>query len=807
MAPTPSRLSSTASVASTSSPLLPTTAHNVPSVAYQTTSPPPEFRTPAVPRKVLSSQPQQQQQPQQAPSSPLTSAPRLRAKLTPAATPRRKNFLPGTEFADVPTRRTDGGGHSPVKRAPPPPLAVTPSTPMARPMAPPASYGSFPSYTEDAFDMSAMSAGLAGLGVGSRIARSTKGKDNVLVCVRIRPPAAKLAAATTLVEERAWNVDEQSGRLTLKTGHPEFTFDSVVTGSDNEAVYEEAGKDLVLAAMEGFDACIFAYGQTASGKTFTLTGNPANPGIIPQAVTEIFTYIREHPEQEFLLRASYLEIYNETLKDLLAPETGPLRVRQDEKKRFFVHPLREEVVTGEAQVAALLRRGEANRSVGQTDFNETSSRSHSLFQMTIESRDDAPGSPPPSATPLRPKTPNGPRLSPGANGAVRMSRLTLIDLAGSEQATSQSERRSEGAFINKSLLTLEKVIASLTEDSKRKPHVPYRDSKLTQILQPSLAGDARVAVIATMNPSPAAVEETKSTLKFATRIKKVVLKAVVNEVVDDKTLIFKYRHEIARLQAQLEAQASVPSTPSMSEHSEEKKNSKSSARIEGIESQISELRSLFITSNNVEDRRQSMLPPRPVSPTKMLGDSDSDEPTLAEKYLESQDEVAYLTSENQDLKRRIEELEGNHLQQTQDRATESDKDAEIARLMQANQEMLVVIKNADSESEMKRQEMRFRREVEKRLEIERRLREEVEFERGRITKMERFIFTSLQNSVDILAGRRSSIGVARPSLGGGLLPIMGESSPDLDHGEFGDLEFFSEEAREKIKKSGSMLFA
>lgn len=223
MAPPPARLSSTASVASTSSPLLPSSVHNVPAFALHTASPPPEFRTPAMPRKVLSSQPQHQQ-PQQAPSSPLTLAPKVRAKLTPAATPRRKNFLPGTEFADVPARRTDAG-YSPVKRAPPPPpLAVTPSTPMGRPMAPPASYGSFPSYNEDAFDMSAMSGGLAGLGVRSRVERSTKGKDNVLVCVRIRPPAAKLAAATTLVEERAWDVDEQSGRLTLKTGHPEFTF-------------------------------------------------------------------------------------------------------------------------------------------------------------------------------------------------------------------------------------------------------------------------------------------------------------------------------------------------------------------------------------------------------------------------------------------------------------------------------------------------------------------------------------------------------------------------------------------------------
>lgn len=183
--------------------------------------------------------------------------------------------------------------------------------------------------------------------------------------------------------------------------------------------------------MEGYDAVIFAYGQTASGKTFTLvclvlfypnnkltrtqSGTPANPGIIPQAVSEIFNYIRQasphkltgsfaltaqeqNKDQEFLLRASYLEIYNETLKDLLDPDTAP-KIRQDanvilcllsdrkqqltrhRQKRFFVTPLREEVVTSEVQVAALLRRGEANRHVGATDFNERSSRSHSVFQI------------------------------------------------------------------------------------------------------------------------------------------------------------------------------------------------------------------------------------------------------------------------------------------------------------------------------------------------------------------------------------------------------------------------------------------
>ena len=176
--------------------------------------------------------------------------------------------------------------------------------------------------------------------------------------------------------------------------------DSVVTESSNYGVYEESAKDLVATAMNGFDAVVFAYGQTASGKTFTLvcsynatwilictdqstqSGTPSNPGIIPLAVRDIFAYIRAHGKKEFLLRASYIEIYNEQLKDLLAPETaGQVKVRQDEKKRFFVSPLREEVVTTEQGVAQLLARGEQNRHTGQTDFNNRSSRSHTVFQM------------------------------------------------------------------------------------------------------------------------------------------------------------------------------------------------------------------------------------------------------------------------------------------------------------------------------------------------------------------------------------------------------------------------------------------
>ncbi|SCV74765.1 BQ2448_7794 [Microbotryum intermedium] len=787
---------------------------------------------------------------------------RIRARVTAAATPRCKAVLPGTEHVEAPTPRvqTSNGFNRAMTPSAPTPISshssmyATPRPLTARTLMKDSDWIGRSHVV--ASPIEDLTRGMSGMALGSaRVEplpreRLPKIQDSVLVCVRVRPPAAKLALSSEVMDETAWHVDASRAQLSLTTGGPEYNFDSIVTGSENEGVYAEAGKDLVLSAMEGFDAVIFAYGQTASGKTFTLSGNAANPGIIPQAVSDIFAYIRDvsliHPNQEFLLRASYLEIYNETLKDLLAPETGPLKVRQDEKKRFFVHPLREEVVTGEAQVAALLRRGEKNRHTGQTDFNERSSRSHSVFQMTIESRDQDPYAP--SAYPLRSKTPNGPRLAPGSNGCVRMSRLSLIDLAGSEQATSQLERRSEGAFINKSLLTLEKVIASLTDSSKIKPHVPYRDSKLTQILQPSLSGDARVAVIATMNPYPMAIEESKSTLRFAQRVKKVTLRAVVNEVMDDKALIHKYRSHashIAHLEAQLQAamsQPSVPSTPSYNDAQSEDEGGKSlstaqyhksSARVKGLEVQIEELRSLFVNSGNVEQRRQStdqnvltrrflqLLPPRPVSPMKVRksidgGDlSDSEELSLGERLLEAQDEIATLKDLNSSLKTRISELERSHLDHVRTSANDSAKDARIAELVKENQELLVVVKNGDDgEVDLKRLEFKMKREMEKRTVYAKALEEALRKEQKRVNQFERFILQHLATQADVISGRRrSSIGTVnhaagRPSVAG-MLPIMNESSPlVVAPQEFLDLDEleFSEEGREQIKKSVSMLF-
>ncbi|CBQ68949.1 related to Kinesin [Sporisorium reilianum SRZ2] len=388
------------------------------------------------------------------------------------------------------------------------------------------------------------------------------GHETVQVHVRLRPPKRG--------EECAWVANPYSGTVALEaaiaSGRTQsanlgpFTFDGIQTGSANRPVYVSVARPLVRAALDGYDAVVFAYGQTASGKTFTLSGDEKGQeaGIIPRAVRDIFRGIQQSSaRREYLLRASYLEIWNEVVKDLLEPSNVP-QVRDDKRKRggkgTTVQPLREEIVTSPEQVRELLARGQANRHVGATDWNERSSRSHTCFKITIESWERSDQDPSAGSAETR------------LGKKVTVSELCLIDLAGSEKYVSQgSDRRAEGAHINKSLLTLGKVIYALSEKTSSPnsagAHIPYRDSKLTRILQNSLSGNARVAVVCTINPNPAAVDESLSTLNFAKRIKKVGLNARRNEVdgslgggigAEAQALILRYQTEADALRKMVE---------------------------------------------------------------------------------------------------------------------------------------------------------------------------------------------------------------------------------------------------------------
>lgn len=362
--------------------------------------------------------------------------------------------------------------------------------------------------------------------------------------------------------------------------------DNVFDTQDNNArVYDAAAKRLVRRVMEGYHGTVFAYGMTGTGKTFSMQGTATNPGVIPLAITDIFSYIRETPHREFLLRVSYLEIYNEKIHDLLAgPIIGAngqpgaqeeIKLREDSKRGVYATPLKEEIVQSPTQLLRVIARGDNARRVAGTQFNARSSRSHAVVQIVVESRErGAAGS-----------FKDAKRAAAITPGGVRVSTLSLIDLAGSEKAADNKERRTEGSHINKSLLTLGTVIARLSSDKDKaaekdkagkEKHLPYRDSKLTRLLQPALSGGSLVSILCTIQTgasgSPAAtnthINETLSTLKFAARAKNNIVshaKKAEESVgaggdAGSRALLDRYRVEIQELRKQLEEQNKAKET-------------------------------------------------------------------------------------------------------------------------------------------------------------------------------------------------------------------------------------------------------
>ncbi|ESW34346.1 hypothetical protein PHAVU_001G144600 [Phaseolus vulgaris] len=353
-------------------------------------------------------------------------------------------------------------------------------------------------------------------------------KENVTVTVRFRPLNPREIRQG---EEIAWYADGDTIVRNEYNPSIAYAYDRVFgPTTTTRQVYDVAAQHVVSGAMEGINGTVFAYGVTSSGKTHTMHGDQRSPGIIPLAVKDAFSIIQETPNREFLLRVSYLEIYNEVVNDLLNPAGQNLRIRED-TQGTYVEGIKEEVVLSPAHALSLIAAGEEHRHVGSTNFNLLSSRSHTIFTLTIES---------------------SPCGENSEGEAITLSQLNLIDLAGSESSKAETTgmRRREGSYINKSLLTLGTVISKLTED--KASHIPYRDSKLTRVLQSSLSGHGRVSLVCTVTPSSSSTEETHNTLKFAHRAKYIEIRASQNKIIDEKSLIKKYQQEIQCLKEELE---------------------------------------------------------------------------------------------------------------------------------------------------------------------------------------------------------------------------------------------------------------
>ncbi|CAK8544097.1 unnamed protein product [Lathyrus sativus] len=333
-----------------------------------------------------------------------------------------------------------------------------------------------------------------------------------------------------------------------------FTFDKVFGPSAQQReLYEQAVTPIVHEVLEGFNCTIFAYGQTGTGKTFTMEGEckrsksgpngelPPEAGVIPRAVKQIFDTL-EGQNAEYSVKVTFLELYNEEITDLLAPEElskvsleekqkKQLPLMEDGKGGVLVRGLEEEIVTCASEIYTLLERGSSKRRTAETLLNKQSSRSHSLFSITIH---------------IKEATPEGEEL-------IKCGKLNLVDLAGSENISRSGAREGrarEAGEINKSLLTLGRVINALVEHLG---HIPYRDSKLTRLLRDSLGGRTKTCIIATVSPAVHCLEETLSTLDYAHRAKNIKNKPEINQKMMKSTLIKDLYGEIERLKSEVYA--------------------------------------------------------------------------------------------------------------------------------------------------------------------------------------------------------------------------------------------------------------
>ncbi|CAK61968.1 unnamed protein product (macronuclear) [Paramecium tetraurelia] len=369
-----------------------------------------------------------------------------------------------------------------------------------------------------------------------------KRKECVKVVVRARPLSSK-----EIEEGRKRIVDVDTSRKeiniqNIKGDNNEaqrtFVFDEVFDlNSQQEQVYNNTALPIVESVMDGYNGTVFAYGQTGTGKTHTMEGKndpPHERGITPRTFDHIIKVIEGTPNIQFLVRCSYLELYNEEVRDLLSPNhLTKLELREKPEQGIFVKDLSKIVVKSVAELNEWLKAGRANRKVGETKMNQESSRSHSIFTLTIESSE----------------------IGADQQQHIKSGKLNLVDLAGSErQSKTQAVgvRFEEAININLSLTTLGNVITTLVDGKSQ--HIPYRDSKLTRLLQDSLGGNTKTVMVANIGPADYNFDETMSTLRYANRAKKIQNNPKINEDPKD-AMIREFQEQINKLKDELARKA------------------------------------------------------------------------------------------------------------------------------------------------------------------------------------------------------------------------------------------------------------
>mmetsp|Transcript_20257 Transcript_20257/g.44229 ORF Transcript_20257/g.44229 Transcript_20257/m.44229 type:complete len:701 (+) Transcript_20257:74-2176(+) len=389
----------------------------------------------------------------------------------------------------------------------------------------------------------------------------------VKVVTRCRP------LSETEVKDNRQCVVQLVNPTTLKVAAPKgdqtFLFEKAYgPGSSQDEVFQTTARPIVDSVLEGYNGTIFAYGQTGSGKTYTMEGSDEQPGIIPRTFEYLASRMSEvsaSSGREYVVYLSFLEIYNEEIRDLLATkqqQQAKLEIKESKEKGMYVAGLGQHVVTGVQEMARKLQLGKRNRSVGSTKMNAESSRSHSILTLTVvgvdkEAADDVAAA---AAAAVAPRPAPGTKPTPSkasASGRVCVGKLHLVDLAGSERQDktgAAGERLKEAVSINKSLSALGNVMSCLS-DGKAGAHVPYRDSKLTRLLQDSLGGNTKTVMVANVGPADYNCDETLSTLRYAARARNIRNVPHVNNDPAD-AIVKQYREEVDKLRAEYQERIS-----------------------------------------------------------------------------------------------------------------------------------------------------------------------------------------------------------------------------------------------------------
>ena len=372
--------------------------------------------------------------------------------------------------------------------------------------------------------------------------------SNIKVCCRFRP-RNELEIKQEAGSSRNLVTYRDNSVIIDREGTNRFNFDHVFTEtSTQEEVFNVAALPVVEDMLKGYNCTIFVYGQTSSGKTHSMAGSPSDPGLTPRIVEKIFDHIYQSDEEtEFTVCISYVEIYLEKIRDLLNPEHENLKLREGGyREGIWIQGVTEQYASCYEDVLAIMKTGTGNRSVGETKMNKRSSRSHSVFILTLSQDHHLTG------------TFHSRR--PELAGTKIVSKLILVDLAGSEKVGKTGATGlllKQAQHTNKSLATLGMVIKSLTENAS---HIPYRNSKLTRILTDSLGGNSKTSLIVTCSPSTYNITETVSTLRFGTQVKTIknkVRRNVEKSVEEYKRLL---HNALARIE-ELESERQSPIDP------------------------------------------------------------------------------------------------------------------------------------------------------------------------------------------------------------------------------------------------------